>query len=679
MAKKFTKAPEETGQPSLLGKPTIRPVTAKVVRERYYKGLKATMYERREYWINYAFMRGRQWIYWNRQTQRIDDLGRQRGRYQATIDRLSPSTRTIMSKLLQRELKFEVPPTGADDDTIQGARTSEAVLRSLHQEHDWERLREEVAHAVWIGGTAAICVDWDPYAGDSIQDDESEGDMYTGDVCETVLTIPEFVVEPGSKEAEKARWWIKGVVLPPETVQALYGLAKEPPVDAESSMSPYNARVITSDETALNLIDGTLVLTYYERPNALNPKGSVVTVVDSQIVDNKEWPFPFRNKLNIAVIRETPINGRWTGETILSKAAKVQVSLNAAWSNYLEHLKKVGAARLLIPASQMEMADVLSDDPGKPIKFLDGPGAVLPKYLEPPQLPAWIINSITELRSEMDDIIGIHDASRGAAPTNIESGKGVSALQEGDDTPIGRLNAEMCRLFGKVGTMDLKLLETNVQDKQKAVIHMGGNRPPMTVPWDGKSLAGQTTAVVPAEATLPRSRAEQFALAERLVQMRPDWFPNIAAFMRVAELPSADEMLWALNAQEAKAERNNHMIAEGKIVIPQEFDNHEIMINRAIEFQLTPRYEQLDAQIKHRFDIYKQGHQSMAEEQMGQQVAKGMASPALAATPTIQGAPQLPLAQAGAMPGQPTGGPLEAEPPGAPQAPPEQPQPIPGG
>jgi hypothetical protein len=615
-------------------------INAKLVKERYESGLKATLHERRDYWINYAFLRGRQWVYWNRVTKRIDDVARVRGRYQATIDRLSPSSGTLMAKLTERELTFEVPPSGADDDSIMGSRTAEAILQQLKRDHDWETLREDYAWAIWVGGTAAICVDWDPQAGDQLPDTDENGDsIFTGDICETVLTIPEFVIEPGARIAERARWWIKSIILPPETVQSMWPkhFDKIPPSDSQSSNSPYNQRVITADDQAMNMVDGTIVMTYYERPNALNPTGCVAVVVDNKIVEKRDWPFPWTDRLNLVVSTETKVNGRWTGETMLSKACKVQTAYNAAWSNYLEHLKKVGNARLLVPASQMEMGDALTDDPGKPLKFMDGNN--LPQYLQPPQLPAWVRDIISDLRSEMDTITGVTEVMRGQTPSNApDSGYGFQILDTNSSTPIGRIAKEMARAWGKIGSFALRLYAENIEDTHKAVINMP-KQPPMTVPWTGKSLAGQTTAIVPVEAILPRNRAAAEKRAELLVQMGFIQPGDVVSFARIAELDNPADVIEATDYQTALAIRYCHYMAEGHMIEPKPWHNSQVMINEINRFRCSPRYEQLHPELQELFEIAAQAYDTLAKEQAGQRKAEQDLNPLIATTPDKNGAP----------------------------------------
>ena len=119
-----------------------------LVKSRYEAGRKTINREVRDYWMNHAFIRGRQWIWLNRTTGQAENLDLDPDRVQVTADRLWPATRTIMSKVTQREMQFEVLPTAADDATVRGAALAEAVLEDIRIGHDWESLRERLGDAI---------------------------------------------------------------------------------------------------------------------------------------------------------------------------------------------------------------------------------------------------------------------------------------------------------------------------------------------------------------------------------------------------------------------------------------------------------------------------------------------------------------------------------------------------
>ncbi len=614
---------------------------ASYIREQYERGLRSIREEMHDYWINHAYLEGHQWLFYNSVTQRLDEYPRDPDRVQATVNRMRANTRTMMSKFMQRMMPLEVTPSEADDATVRGARIAESALRSIANDHGWERLRELAGYAVWKGATAAISVDWNPTKGEMIGQSNGKP-VYRGDTEETVLSIAEFVVEPGARDAETARWWVKARALPPAEVQATYGLDKLPAADVTAGMTPFQAKLMTtglgsgmSDENT-NL---TLVLTYYERPNHLAPKGRVAVVVGDELVGGgvKDWPFPWKDRLNLAVMTETPRENRWTGTTILTQAVPIQTAYNASWSSIIEHMKLAGNARLFIPQSAFDLMEQLTDLPGEFVPYPDG--IQPPQWQAPPQLPSWVIMQPEKLAMELDDIMGIQDVNRGAAPVNIESGYGLSILAEEGSSPITRLLKEAVQAWAKVGKMVLLLNEKMVTDTRKAVIRTPG-QPAETVSWTGKDFAGQVEVSIPLDAVLPRSRAAMMAMADKLLQMGV--ITSFDQYARVIELPDQLHLTEAINPDIARARWENAMLAQGQPMIPFEVDDHGIHMNEHRTFMKSIRFFQLPEELKQAYYDHVQAHETMMAQTVARMRARAMLDPALAAMPDRTGAPPIP-------------------------------------
>ena len=625
--------------------------SVKELRQMYDRAILTIQTELRNYWLNHAFLKDHQWLYWSEFGGRLEEVPHNPERVQATINKLRPGTRSLMSMLMQRPLVFEVMPHGADDARVRGARLAESVLRSMSGHHNWERLREELGYAVWKGGTAALCVDWEPGREGMV-----EGQRIHGDTYEQALNITQFVLEPGTENPEEARWWMKAVVLPPEDVQARFNLPKPPPPDAGSGLALGRQRMDSTSGGTLADERLTLVLTYYERPSSTNPQGRVVVIVDDQAVHDEPWPFPFADRLNLVVVRESPDDTRWTGDTALTSARGVQQLINLAWSSLQEHLKNAGNARMLLPESSAGIRDDLTDSPGDTILYADGNDK--PEYLAPPQLPGWIIEMPNRLEELLDDIIGVHDISRGEAPRNIESGFGLSILAEKDSTPIARLSSEFAMAFGRLGTMVLEIYEAEVNEIRESSIRMGDDNSPHMVRWTGRDLYGQTTAYVPLEQILPRSRAAQLQLAKDMLQA--GLIGSLPQFVAVAELPGASMLLSAVSPDIARARRENAGFALGRQSVVEDFDDHAAHIPEHNVFRKSEAYEMLSDEHKALCDEHLMAHEVKATAEIGHGRNRMAMDPALGLAPTAHEGPAVPeldamLAGASAGGAQPAG------------------------
>ncbi len=644
--------------------------TASEVRTKYYEAVQGLRTELRDYWLNHAFLHGYQWLFWQEAAGRLDELPTDPERVQATVNRLWPNTRTIISTLMQRELVFEVPPNAADDSHMRGARLAETIARAVHHDHTWEYIRENLLYAAWKGGTAALCVDWDDDLEEILSDDTQGSPLNKGDTYEEWLNITQFVVEPGARDPEKARYWIKSVALPPAQVRDMfpekYDVGELPPSDATNGLAPFHRKLLSYDRGGdSELTDLALVMTYYERPNPENPEGRVITVVDQKVVFEDVWPFPFTDRLNLVIVRETLRENRWTGDTVLTAARPIQTLLNVSWSSVAEHMKLAGNARLLVPFSSIEMMEQLSDMPGEIVPYNDAL-PVKPDYLSPPQMPGWWLQQPEKLGEQIDDIMGVHDISRGAAPANIESGFGLTILAEKDNTPITRLTKEVAGAFGRLMSMVLKIYEDKTTDKavkRRSLVQIPGNAP-IDVMWNGKDLKGQTTALVPQEAILPRSRAAQLEMAkDMLTAYGPDTITP-TEFIAIADLPSSRDILAVTSPNVDQSRRENSQFGLGRQSKPEPWHDHKIHIKEHNKYRMTVDYIMLSDEDQEMVADHIQAHATLGAEEIGDSRARSNIDPALAAAPTVAEGPMVePLAPPGAAPapGGQTGLPLAAQ------------------
>lgn len=615
-------------------------LTAKDVIDRYNAGAKPLRSQHFNYWLNDSYVLGDQWLNHNSALDRIESIPMD-DRVQVTVNEMWPASRTIIANAVKQPLQFYVPASAADDATVRGARTSESILVDLHREHNWEGIREDCHWAAWKGGTAAIRIVWDQEAGTPLGMEEDGKTYSTGDTYEDVLNITDFVVEPGSRDAEHARWWAVCIGLPPKRVQEMFGLAKEPPADAAAAATPFYRSVTGLGSTQPNTsgeIPLTRVYTLYQRPTKDDARGAVVSVVDGMIVDDKPWPFPFKDRLNMVIVRETRRDGTWVGETVLKSARPVQNAINQAWSSIIEHMKLAGNARLMVPESMIDTLDALTDLAGEAIPFPDGKDKM--GYLTPPVMPNWWIEAPDKLKDKMDDILGVHEVQRGGVPGRVDSGLAISILTENDSTPVGRFIKETAGAFGRLATMALQLYEANVKETRTAVVKTPG-QPARKHAWTGKALKHQVQAEVPLDAITPRNEAADQAVANGMMQQ--GLIKSVEEWHKVAHIPFDRDLLEALSPDVAKARRENASMALGEIEVPEPFDDHTSHIHEHLTQMKSEDWDSYDDETKDTFRKHNQAHENMAAEQIARQSVKAQLHPALATTGDANGAPILPM------------------------------------
>jgi len=669
--------------------PTSTPpaITASEIRKRWDDGSRALRRLVGHYRENVAFDSGNQWVSWNESRIELTQMPRQAERVRATINRLLPARRTAMAKLLRRPLVFEVIPTTADDQAMTAARLAESVLSDAAREQGWEDIRAQSSLSAWLGGTSVLSIEWDPGAGKPLGMLESGKPYGQGDCCVRSSPISQVAFPPGTTDAVRSTWWVKATIMPTAEAKDRYGLKAEPAVDSKANSE--NIRPSSDGVRGSEAVEKSCtVLSYFERPSGGRP-GVVATVIGNDIVSGPHaWPFPWSDRLNVAIVREAPIEDHWAGETVVSAAIQPQMLLNLMVSALAEHSKLAGNARLVISEHALELIDTLSDLPGEVIPFDPQMDGVKPEWIAPPQLPQWMTEQVSLLQREIDDILGHQEISRGSTPSNIQSGLGLSILSEQADTPLTAMALAGARAWGDIASMALKLYEQKVlpTEQRDARVDTPGMRSER-VKWTGKDLAGQTTVTVPAEAVTPRSRAAQQAMSVRLWELGIVKDPKVVAQM--GDFPDQSAFLEAIEPDVAKAERENHDLSLDEPREPADFDNHQKHIECHNRFRKTARYEQLPEAIRTLVDQHVEAHESLSREELAlqartpaplDQTAMATEPPgSMGQDPLVPGAgvppPGMdpggppPGGPAGAPPGGPGGGPngsTPSEPLGAP-------------
>lgn len=598
------------------------------VRELWDKSTRSIRQQREQAAVNGMFLRNRQWVYWNRASGRLEEVPRDPARVRATVPRVGPDSRRIIAKLMRRALQFDVPPATPDDAAIRASRVGEAALVEAQRKDSWETIRHDHAWSTWEAGVAGICVEWDDFQGTPVAMDDKGRTIGTGEVCLSCVSIHEIACEPGTRDIEKARWWIRGVALPPPEVKIRYGLNQDPPADARAVDTVWllNDPDRNNSQTPL-----TMVFTIFRRPDddGTDP-GFVATIVGSEVVEQGPWPFPFNDRLNITVARVDPIHGRWYGHTPVSDAVPVQAIYNASWSSIVEHMKLAGNARLWVPAGSVDDVEEISDTPGEVVEYNPING-MKPTYEAPPVMPDWWIRQPEMLAAAMDDILSVHDISRGEAPSGVESGVALSILSEADDTPVGALAKELGECWGRAASMVLNLWSMKVQDTRKSMVHLPGGVPEV-IEWTGRDLMGQTTAVVPLDSVMPRSRAAQAAYAMQLYDRKILQTPTELA--KVADLPDQDDLVAGIDPDTARAQRENYQMSVGFARTVDEIDDHENHLKVHRDFMRSERYEYLGQEIQQIIRNHMAAHQMYAAQQAAQQTTAASVSPIAATLPT---------------------------------------------
>lgn len=624
-----TRSPAPDGKNGPPARDPERDKDAPMVAKRWEEASKALQAERRDYWLNLSFYQGQQWVWWDRKRSTVQSLPQQwsplgPGRAKVTVNKIAANLGSVLGRMLSSELGFEVEPTDSADDVLEGARTAEKVLEAYHADQEWEAVRYEEVFDAFLGGTSAVCVEWDPARGKQLEVDGETGKVVgTGDLTLTPLNITEFGLEPNVREGRSARWWARGLALAPEYVRDYYKLDWLPRSDVGAHLSPLQHRLQADSGGATQ--EMCLVLAYYERPMS-GSKGKYVVTVNDRTIHSGPWPFE-SDELNLFVFRQRVLPGKWVGTTLMNDALPIQFAYNHARSVLAEHMKLTGNARLMAPYGAFTEED-FNDDPSSILWFSPDLGGAQPSYLVPPQLPRWLSQEADTLAAELDDLMHVHAISRGEG-FDRASGQALALLSEKDDSPLSAMAMDQRRGWSKIASYALELLGNKATETRKMSLRLAPGIPePLS--FTGQSFRKQTRVMVSKESVVPRSHAAQQAYAKDLWDRKILTDPR--KYAKMVGLP-AHEFEELLDADAARANRENYRLAQGIPELPEKFDDHAVHIAEHNRHRKSDSYKYAKPEVRKLIDDHIKFHEQMAHEELGAQQARAMANPALAAVP----------------------------------------------
>jgi hypothetical protein len=651
-------------------KPWTAP-TAADVKRRWDEIVDDMLAIRRNYWLNHEYFMGNQWVRWDdssAQAEILDFTGQGDADTRVTVNKIKPRTLSLLARSTRVPLAFEPRPTGVDAQAQRRASIARQILDVEAHHADWEQVRADEVLNTLLGAVSAISVepDWQ-YEPDPVTNIE------TGETLQlpvrpaiklTALSAAEFGIEPGTRSEADARYWVRETTLTPEQAQERYDMDHLPSADAESATTSVMHRALLQRRAGgiRSSSKATRVLVYYERPSKRSP-GVVLHVIGNDIVQQSAWPFPFTDRLNLAIFVQTPIGSTWKGETIMNDARQLQRNYNMAFTSINKHIGKADNARMILPQGAiLDDESEMTGDVGEIIRI--DPNAGEPHWMNAPQVPRFVREHIEKIEAELDDLFSTHAVSRGQAPGDRNSGLALSILAEKDETPLGPMASNQQRGWQRIAEMtlntmrhllagvDLELEKAGQEPLMVEDVHMKDDGTATEVVWGSRDLPKSILVHVPLESVMPRSQAAIMDAMMKLAQSFPRMFEDLTPGQLAAVLRTPDTTAFATikDPQAALANWENTRIFAGATddeIFVDEWHDHDKHIAFHNDARASADYRNADPLIQQYIDDHIEAH-----------VALKTPPPAAAEPPAPTGEMPFDPAMAGALPpGFPPGAP----------------------
>lgn len=242
---------------------------------------------------------------------------------------------------------------------------------------------------------------------------------------------------------------------------------------------------------------------YWHKPTNANPTGNYAVMLGTQVVYHQPYPIDDYPHGELPFTPNAPIQitGATTGGICrISQTRPLQRKFNKLCSQIDDNIDVMGNAVIITPRAAKLKFRTLDNQVGNIIEY-DGPVG------RPHREPGVPMNSqvfvyLNTIKTAIDEIFAFHGAMKGQPPKNIDSGKGIQALQQSDIEHLGPIVEDFEEGDQRVLYQALTLMAANY--KQGRMINVVGSDYEWTLlEWDPQQLKGKFNVIVKHRSSMP--------------------------------------------------------------------------------------------------------------------------------------------------------------------------------
>lgn len=590
------------------------------VTSQYQQMKNARVPVERQWYMNMAFYYGRQNVQWLATT--ASSLGFKLYTPQAppwrvrlVINKVRAIVRAELAKITSQKPMFTVVPATADDEDYYAADAAEKIFESLYSTKKIQRVVKQAEWWAVVCGVGYIKNYWDATAIDQVN-------SMQGDICYDPET-PFHIMVPNLREQdiEKQPYIIHAQTKTLDWVNQRY----------KTSISGKDIKPNTSatndimDDSFLNIIGARanvnreiLVLETWIKPGGHPdfPQGGLVTVVGNQIA-TAENLYPYEHGMYPFAKLEHIPSGKYYSTSIIEDLIPIQREFNRTRSQIVEAKNRMAKPQLIAPKGSIDAKKVTSE-PGQVIEYTMGMSP--PQPLPMASLPAYVMESLNMLQTDMDDISSQHEITRGQAPPQITAATAISFLQEQDDSKLAHTIETLEDGIEKLGKMTLSYV-SNYWTVPRIVTIVGKDSAFEAAEYSGGDLKGYNDVRVEAGSALSTSKAAKQAFIMDL--MKNQLIPPDKG-LEALDLAGLNRLYEDIQTDVRQAQRENQKMSESNAIQPNEWDNHQMHIDRHNQYRKSESFEDLDDQTKQIFQMHVMAHQMVIQQQQQQMMQQQM-------------------------------------------------------
>lgn len=583
----------------------------------------------RQWYMNLAFYFGKQYAQWA--TSALDSSGvvtetSYSKLYEPAVppwrvrficNKIRPIIRGELAKITKEKPRGYVLPASTDESDLTGARAAQMISEFLWRELMMNRVVRRAEFWNLICGTSFV-KDW--YDKNAMDTTGVKGSIMAEPFTPFHILVPDLQEE----ELENQPYVIHVMAKDPDWVAKNYKDKNGEPIkvspDAGQSGGGILEQKFLSALGVQKAQTGKAMVSVKEawiKPNAKFKDGAVIIWANDKILFQKEG-FLYKHKQYPFTKLEHIPTGRFYGDSTIVDLMSLQKEYNRTRSQIMEAKNRMSKPQLLAVKGSVDPNRVTSE-PGLIIFYT--PGFAAPTPLQLQNLPSYVVDEISRIQRDMDDVASQHEITKGSVPPGVTAATAISFLQEQDDSKLAWTVSNLEESVERIGKHFLSHV-SQFWDAERTVRVTGVNGQVEAFQFHKNSISGNIDFKIEAGSATPVSRAAKQAF---IMELMKNGYIDGPTGLKYLDMSETGRMYEELQRDSRQVDRENLRLAEGEEAFgPNTYDNHLEHIVGHEDYCKTEEYESKDDQIKTNFQAHITAHkQTMAREMFGLELPPG--------------------------------------------------------
>lgn len=566
--------------------------------------LKARKPHDRDAWLNLAFYLDEQYVEFqdakdgSLNLRRIPRRPGEENTPRPVVNKIMHFINSQQATLMQNKPTIEALPATDDEIDASHANVGSAYLRYLldPQNSDFDSVSAEAFLWALVAGKG-----WLKWV---YNDREKRPEVFAPSYFD-VWT------DPYASKFKNARYAGHSQFMDVEQIAEIYG--KEIKPTSRGAQNAVEAGMLEGMGCA-PVNEGAMVHELWMIPSKKHPEGLYVVWSDREVLV-EAGPHPYNHKkLPFTEIGSIQRPGSQHYSSAIKWLRPPQMELNKYHAQRIMTREAFASQKWWIP-TELELEKMPDNSPNQILRG-SGPPGVRPEIIQASGFPAgeegeWI-------KSEMMDVVGLHEVSQGQVPGRVEAAKAIEMLRESDTGRLSVLTRTFQSAVSMGGWQSLMLAKQFVPEEQIVQTYTRDGLPEVHK-FKTEIFKPGWRVRVQMGTGLSGSRSARMEEALNLWQMGVIRDPETLG--QFVELPA--EQFTPVTAMDKKLARNENLtLLANKAVKPNSWDNHAIHIREHNNERKTTEYLTSSDEVKQKFEAHVQEHKAQEMQQLEEEAKK---------------------------------------------------------